>query len=145
MRIGKMISFKRCGAMIVGISIFGCASQPISNQQARPVPLERILDSTFLKPAPNSGEIVVKRDSGLIGSACSTRIFLNGKPVADIRPSEKIVMYLPEGEHIVSANPNGICGGGMTEVKAVVKAGTQSSFRFGTSGNGSPSIYPTAF
>jgi hypothetical protein len=89
--------------------------------------------------------VIVKRDRGLSGSACSTRIYVNGKPVADIDPAEKVVLYLPEGEHILSAEPNGMCGGNMTEVKAVVKAGSQSNYRYGTSGNGSPSIYPTAF
>ena len=129
----------------LGLSLVGCASQPISNLEAAPVPAERILDSQFMNRSPNSGEVTVKRDSGFTGSACSTRIFVNGKPIADIRTAEKVVMYLPEGEYILSANPNGMCGGGMTEVKAAVKPGSQSNYRYGTSGNGSPSIYPTAF
>lgn len=135
----------RCLVAVLSFCLFGCASQPISNLDAISVPTERLLDSKYLHRSPNSGEVTVKRDSGFTGSACSTRIFVNGKPVADIRTSEKVVMYLPEGEYILSANPNGVCGGGMTEVKATVKSGAQSNYRYGTSGNGSPSIYPTAF
>jgi hypothetical protein len=107
--------------------------------------MERILNRHFLQPAQGTGEVTIKRDSGFSGSACSSRIFVDGRPIADIRGSEKVVLYLPEGEHILSAWPNGICGGGMTEVKAVIKAGTQSSFRIGYGSNGDFSINPTAF
>jgi len=123
----------------------GCATRPISNTKAIPTPMERILDTHYLQPGQGTGEVTVKRDSGFGGSACSSRIFVDGRPVADIRVSEKIVLYLPEGEHILSAWPNGICGGGMTEIKAVIKAGAQSSYRVGYGSNGHFSINPTAF
>ena len=123
----------------------GCATQPISNSSAIEAPMNRILDRQFLQPATGTGEVIIKRDSGFGGSACSSRIFVDGRPVADIRVSEKIVLYLPEGDHILSAWPNGICGGGMTEVRAVIKAGVQSSFRVGYGSNGDFSINPTAF
>lgn len=80
-----------------------------------------------------------------MGSGCSTRIYVDGAPIVDIEVGEKFSFYLIPGDYIISAQPNGICSGTMTEVKANVKAGKQSAFRFGTSGNGSPSIYPTAF
>jgi type IV pilus biogenesis protein CpaD/CtpE len=139
------MSVKVLLAAVLGLSLVGCASQPISNLEANPVPANRILDTQYLNSSPNTGEVTVKRDSGFAGSACSTRVYVDGKHIADIRPAEKVVLYLPEGEHILSAEPNGICGGNMTEVKAVVKAGSHSNYRYGTSGNGSPSIYPTAF
>lgn len=125
----------------------GCSTTPISTQEALPVPSDRLFDEgkRFSAQAPNTGYVVVKRDSGIMGSACSTRIYVDGKPVGDIDPSEKMGLYLPEGEHILSAQPNGVCSGTMTEVHTTVRAGSQSAFRFGTSGNGSPSIYPTAF
>lgn len=123
----------------------GCATQPISNSAAIAAPLDRILDRQFLQQAIGTGEVTIKRDSGFGGSACSARIFVDGHPVADIRVSEKVVLYLPEGDHILSAWPNGICGGGMTEVKAIIKAGVQSSFRIGYGSNGDFSINPTAF
>ena len=80
-----------------------------------------------------------------MGVACSTKIYLNGKGIADLDTSEKVTLNLPEGDYIVSAEPNGVCGGGLTEFKFNVKANSQSVFRYGTSGNGNPSIYPTAF
>jgi len=131
--------------LLVLIVLSSCATRPISNTAAIPVPMDRILNTNYLQPAPGTGKVIVKRDKGFMGSLCSTRIFVDGRPVADIRPSEKIVLYLPEGEHILSAWPNGICGGGMAEVKAVIKAGTQLSYRIGYGSNGDFSIFPTAF
>ena len=131
----------------LGFVLLGCASTPVPTSEAVQIPDSRVLEGgkQYLLPNKNSGKLIVKRDSGIMGVACSTRIYLNGKDIADLDTSEKVVLNLPEGEYIVSAEPNGICGGGLTEVKFNVKANSQSVFRYGTSGNGSPSIYPTAF
>lgn len=125
----------------------GCASTPVSTSEAIQIPDSRVLDGgrQYLLPTKNSGIFIVKRDSGIMGAACSTKIYLNGKSIADLDTSEKVVLNLPVGEYIVSAEPNGVCGGGLTEVKFNVKDNSQSVFRYGTSGNGSPSIYSTAF
>jgi type IV pilus biogenesis protein CpaD/CtpE len=131
--------------LLILIVLTGCATRPISNIAAIPAPMERIFDTHYLQAIPGTGEVIIKRDRGLLGSACSTRIFVDGRPVADIQTSEKIVLYLPEGNHILSAWPNGICAGGMAEVKAVIKAGTHSSYRVSYGSNGDFTISPTAF
>lgn len=135
------LSVVLCSALLIS----ACATKPIPNNAATPIPNEQILDFRFSSPTPNTGEVTIKRDSGFGGSACSTRIFVNGQPIADIYASEKIVLHLPSGEQILSSWPNGICGGGMSEVKTLVKAGTNSSFRVGYGSNGDFSINPTAF
>ena len=123
----------------------GCATRPVSNSEATQVPSSRIIDSKFLTPTPDSGVVTVKRDSGLGGSACSSRVFVNAKPIADLQTSEKVVVYLPAGEYVFSAWPNGICGGGMSEVRATVKSGVELSFRIGYGSNGDFTINATAF
>lgn len=130
-----------CTALVVA----GCATQPISNKEAVNIPSERILDSRYLQPSPEMGRVTVKRDSGIGGSACSSRIFVNAKPIADIRASEKVVLYLSSGEYIFSAWPNGMCGGGMSEVRSAVKAGDELNFRVGYGSNGDFTINATAF
>jgi hypothetical protein len=127
------------------LAIAGCATRPVSNAEATAVPSERIIDSKFLEPTADAGIVTVKRDRGFGGSACSSRVFVNAKPVADIRTSEKVVIYLPAGEYIFSAWPNGVCGGGMSEVRANVKAGVELNFRIGYGSNGSFTINATAF
>lgn len=127
------------------LAISGCATHPISNNEAINVPNARVIDAKYLEPKPDTGKITVKRDSGAGGSACSSRIFVNAKPVADIRSSEKVVLFLASGDYVLSAWPNGICGGGMSEVRATVKTGNELSFRVGYGSNGDFTINPTAF
>jgi hypothetical protein len=91
-------------------------------------------------PTPRTGEVTVKRGSGFGGSACLSRIFVDGRPVGDMRTSEKVVLYLPEGEQILSAWPRGV-----SATKAVVKSGAQSSFKVGYESNGDVSINLPAF
>lgn len=127
------------------LSIAGCATQPISSSVAMNVPNERVIDSKYSQPAPETGQVTVKRDSGFFGAACSARIFVNAKPVADIRASEKVVLHLSSGDYIFSAWPNGMCGGGMSEVRSTVKVGDDLKFRVGYGSNGDFSINATAF
>lgn len=132
--------------LLAGMCIFaGCATRPISNELATPCPDERIIDNAYMQPSVDTGTVIIKRDEGVAGSPCSSRVFVDAKPVADIRVAEKVVLYISEGEHIFSAWPNGLCGGGMTEVKSRVEKGKQISFRIGYGSNGHFSISPTAF
>ncbi len=137
--------FLRLILVIFVTFIAGCATRPIPNDEAIHIPESRILDSKYLKPTPNSGTVTVKRDSGFFGSACSYRIFIDAKPIADIQISEKVVAYLPAGEYIFSAWPNGICGGGLSEVRAMVKSGAELNFRIGYGSSGDFTINATAF
>jgi hypothetical protein len=134
-----------CQMAVILSACAGCASRPMTNADAEPAPADRVINRSFLQAAPGSVPITVKRDSGFISGACSTRIFVNGAPVADIRTAEKIVLQLQPGEHILSAWPNGICSGGMQEVRALVRAGTPQNYRVGYDTNGSMSLTPTAF
>ncbi|TKB75572.1 MAG: hypothetical protein E8D46_01755 [Nitrospira sp.] len=127
------------------VVIAGCATRPVSNVEATPVPIDRIIDGKFLQQTADAGIVTVKRDSGFGGSACSSRVFVNAKPVADLRTSEKVIIYLPAGEYVFSAWPNGICSGGMSEVHATVKSGAELSFRIGYGSGGYFTINATAF
>ena len=131
--------------MIAALAVACAATQPISNQAAIPAPSGQILDRTLFTSGPDSVEVTVKRDSGFAGSACSTRIYVDGNAVADIRPSEKIVVYLSKTEHILGASPNGWCGGGTVEVRADVRSGSPANFRVGYGSNSDFFINQTAF
>ncbi|HLP98670.1 MAG TPA: hypothetical protein VK149_09515 [Sideroxyarcus sp.] len=132
-------------AALVGGLLGGCATQPIPTSNAAPVPKERVIDSAFLQNAPSTAQVIIKRDTGMKGSGCATRLFVNAKPVADIRPGEKVGIYLPEGEYILSVYPNDPCGGGLVETKATVKLGGSYIYRIGSMSNAGIGIYPTAF
>ena len=136
--------FTRCLFIALAVLITGCATRPISNAKAVDVPSDRIIDSTYLRYVPNAGRVTIKRDSGLLGIGCSSRIFVNAQPVADIHTSEKIVLYLPAGDYVFSAWPNDPCGGGMSEVRGTITSSSKLSFRVGYGSSGDFAIHATA-
>ena len=99
--------------------------------------------------------IKVTRDAGLVGGACPTRIYIDGKNAADLRPAETVTFVVAEGRHILGGGPSpdagGLCSGFKSseryrrETDASGKQGDTLSFRFGLGANGEPSLTPTAF
>ena len=67
----------------------GCSTQPVNTEQASIVPPDRVWDKKATNKTPDTGEIIVKRDSGFIGSACLASVYLDGNPIADLNTREK--------------------------------------------------------
>lgn len=127
------------------LSLFGCATTPVPTSAARDVPKTRVLNAALLERKEGLGQVVVKRDEGLSASACNSRVFANGTPVAEIAPGEKVTFYLPEGEQMLAAIATGICIGGLVEAKASVSRSRPAVFRISYGSSGEFSIQPTAF
>src|SRR5262245_26508232 len=92
-------------AAFLAILLTACATTPLSLYQASSVPSSRILAPQLLSQAQYTGSLIIKRDTGFMGSACTIRVFVDTVPVADLGPSEKIELFLPLGEHVVGATP----------------------------------------
>lgn len=131
-------------AMVL-LGLTGCATKPVTNEQAKDVPASQIIDKTMLSKKENTGAVIIKRDSGFMGSACLTRVYIDGKEIADLDTSEKVTVYPLVGEHIFSAWPKGLCGGGMSEQSGKVNTDKPLMYRVGYGTNGDFGIYPTAF
>ncbi|MDO3404315.1 hypothetical protein QWI28_04235 [Citrobacter freundii] len=71
------------------VFLTGCATKPISTEQAKPAPEKQILDKSLFTKKPETGVVVIKRDSGYVGSACLTRVYVDGREVADLDPEQK--------------------------------------------------------
>ena len=127
------------------LSLLGCATTPIPTSAARDVPRSRVLSATLLERKEGLGQVVVKRDEGFSASACNSRVYANGTPVAEIAPGEKVIFYLPEGEQMLAAMATGICIGGLVETKASVSRSRPAVFRISYGSSGEFSIQPTAF
>lgn len=127
------------------IAIVGCATTPVPDSATSSVPTDRLYAPAMARPVTGGGSINVRRDSGLMGSACSTRVWINGQPAADLRTSERITIHVEAGDHIVSAQPNALCAGGLVEAQAVVRPGRTARFRVGYGTNGDFILAPTAF
>ena len=75
-----------CGIML---ALVGCATKPVSNEQATPVPEKQIISTALLEKRDGTGEVIIKRDSGFFGSACFSRVYVDGKEVADLGTAQK--------------------------------------------------------
>ena len=127
------------------LSLTACATSPVAVNRAAAVPDSRILAPQLLAQASNTGILVVKRDSGFMGSACTIRVFVDAVPVADLGPSEKVELFVPLGEHSVVVTSNGICGGGTSEAAVVIMPERQRILRIASGQSGDIFLQPSAF
>ena len=133
------------GALCAGLLLNGCATTPVPTSEAADVPVARVLNGALLVRRADTGAVVVKRDAGIMASACTTRIFVDGMPIADIATGEKVTLHLTEGAHMLAGRANGVCIGGLVETSVVVVKGRLSAVRISYGSSGEFSIQPTAF
>ena len=128
------------------LSLMACATQPISIYQASVVPSSRILAPQLLSQAQYTGSLIIKRDAGFMGSACTIRVFVDAVAVADLAPSEKVELFIPLGEHVVGATPTDtFCGGGTSEAAVVIRPESQKILRIASGQSGDIHLQPSAF
>jgi hypothetical protein len=132
-------------AVLSVLSLTACATQPVTIHQASAVPSSRILATQWLSQAPYTGSLIIKRDRGFMGSACTIRVFIDAVPVADLAPSEKVELFVALGEHVVGATSNGICGGGASEAAVVISPERQKILRIASGQSGDIYLQPSAF
>lgn len=118
------------------------SAHPVST----PIPEEQQLAKRLFTPLENSAEITVKRDE-IFGIPCTSRLFINAATVADIHKSEKAIIYLPPGNHILSVKMNMPCGmgNGIGETSVTLSVGEKRIFRITHGKHGEIGIQPTAF
>ena len=136
----------RIFAVLLALSLTACATRPVSIYQAAAVPSSRILAPQWLSPAPYTGSLIIKRDSGFMGSACKVRVFIDAVPVADLAPSEKVELFVALGEHVVGAtSASSFCGGGASEAAVVIKPERENILRIASGQSGDIHLQPSAF
>jgi hypothetical protein len=60
-------------------------------------------------------------------------------------PSERVEVYLPTGDYVLSVDTNGRCEKSLAEVATTVKPEGRTAFRIGYAESGDVRISPTAF
>ncbi len=129
-------------AVVAGL--IGCTSKSGSNQQAKIAPQKQILNPQLLVKTKDSGAVVIKRDGSFAGNTCLSRVYINGKPVADLDTSQEVIVYPSPGEYVISTLPKDFCGGGMSAQSAEVDTGSTLTFRIGYANDGDFGIYPAS-
>jgi hypothetical protein len=129
MRIKPMSFYSTLIILIFTVFTVGCATYPTATSSASEVSSSKRLTDLYAEPFEGSGQIVVKRDRGLQGSACATRVYLNGIAVADLRVGVKVTLHVSPGNHIIGTEALGICYSGSREVAVEVNSGEIKPFR----------------
>jgi hypothetical protein len=129
------------------LGVGSCASHPVPDAETHPPPPERILVPSYLEAAPGTGVVTVKRDAGWKAGICSMHLLVDTQPVADLRTSERVVLHLPPGEHVLSVKGGASCwlGSALVETQVTVAPERPVSVRLSVNESGEILIAPTKF
>lgn len=122
------------------IVLAGCATHPVPNDRA-----DRVEAMKYTTPLQGGGKLVVKRDTGFLGSGCRSHVYIDGEKVASLGTSDMVTLYLPAGEHMVGAMNAGFCGGGVSEAEVNLAANATKTYRIEYGDGGRITLQPTAF
>lgn len=121
----------------------GCTTPPTTEGQTTPAKM--VLAPAMTTPDPTAGILVVQRDTGAYGMGCGHRVLLDGKPIAELDPGERITVYAKPGEHVVSVRtPGAICPDSVSEISTVLEVGRKTYLRTGINFGTGVRISPAA-
>lgn len=127
------------GALAIAL-LAGCSTSPVPADKADPVPSNRL----FAFSGKSESQLVVTRDSGLYGSGCNYRLYIDGALAAEFASGEVARFGVRAGKHILGIKPSAACGGwGLVEREVDVKTGETVRRRITLSGDNFD-ISPTA-
>lgn len=122
-----------------------CATSATNISDAKPAPSDRIYQDDYV--GSDSSELVFVRDSGLMGTACLAKIYIDGKEYAGLKSGEKVKFKVSPGEHIigVTLRGGGLCAfsADLVERDVNVSAGDVRAYRAFVDQGGNPSLMPT--
>ncbi len=131
-----MIKHRFC---LLALSLLAaCATTQTPVESAHPVQASE----AYSAPFNGSGLLVVTRDKGIMGMGCSIRILMDGYEAGQLNTGEKLSLYLPSGQHAVSAIPGSGCGGESAETTVSIEAASTHVYRVGSGKEGGIMIGP---
>ena len=57
---------KKIALALVIVGITGCATKPVTNEQAKNIPSKQILNPSLFTKKEGTGKVIIKRDSGFM-------------------------------------------------------------------------------
>ena len=92
----------------------------------------------------DTATVIVTRDSGILGSACNTYLFVDGKQAASLRPAGFATLYVPSGRHIISFDTSrGLCPSATDAIDVMLNKGDTKHYRIRGDMNGNFQLLPT--
>ena len=112
------------------VALAACTTTAVSPMAASYVPAERITSARYTAPAAGTVHCLFIRDSGMYGAGVPIDLYIDGFNTASFRPSERLDLYLPKGEHMLAARGNSFIEQ-LIEHREIVEADRSCAFRLG--------------
>ncbi|QIE96559.1 hypothetical protein G5574_06105 [Pantoea stewartii] len=137
---------KKATVLFLSLLISGCATSPVSNDEAKNVPQNRIFYS-----GTGSSKIVIIRDKGwMAGGGCYVMATMDGKEAARLDTAEKVELKVIPGRHIIGLIGDrygkalcGLTSGASKETSTVINSGETQFYRITGDTNSGLDIRPT--
>lgn len=97
--------------LLVGVFsalLAGCSSVAVNPESGKPVPMANVVDKDLLIGGADKGQVVVARDDAFVGGGVDTRVYVDGKRIANVPNATVLRFYLPAGEHKVGVQIYGL-------------------------------------
>ncbi len=121
-----MMNTRLVFAVLLVMELAACVTQTLPDVQG--LPARAILDPLLTRRNPSAGVFTIRRDAATSNDECRHRIFLDGNPVADLRPNEVVAIYAPLGQHVLRAELTGVSCQGGNEIAATSEKGRWRNF-----------------
>lgn len=97
--------------LFIATNVAACSTVPVSVNNARLIPSERIYQPTyFTKKSDDQAKVTITRDKGFAGSGCSHDIYANNVKMFSIRAGEIANIYLKPDDYIFRLETGrGVC------------------------------------
>lgn len=131
--------------LMLSLVLAGCATTPLPNSAANMAPSSRVLAPELQLEREGTIKLTIKRDGGMNGVLCAQKVFIDGRPVAQLRSGELVQFFVKPGRYMLAATAEGICGGGVAEAQALIESGRVNNYRISAGQDGTLALSPTAF
>jgi hypothetical protein len=112
----------------------GCHWAPLATLASVTAPnKEDIQAPEYLTERLGTVPVIVSRDAEFLPTGFPEQLYLEGAPVAKLRPAHKITIYLYPGTYRLAVGPNCTCGSGFSEVEAQVSLQDPPTYRISAS------------
>jgi hypothetical protein len=107
-------------------ALAGCATSLVPLSETKPVPRDQILATSLTSPREGAQSLTIVRDAGFGKGGATLAVWVDGAKVATIEQREALTVYLPAGEHIITAGLNSLRALGAADSTVSVTIPTRS-------------------
>lgn len=132
-----MNKLKALFALLPLIGLISCSTVPVTDQNSKLVPMDRIYKAEYFKPKDDSGRVEILRDKGFFGAGCTHDIYINNEKIFAIRSNEHATVYLKPDSYIFRLETGGMCPNIATSQDAELKPNGFLQYRISLPSDGS--------